>query len=35
MSGYFGGWLDRLIMRGSDVMFAFPDLLLAIAIVAI
>lgn len=35
MSGYFGGWLDRIIMRGSDVMFAFPDLLLAIAIVAI
>jgi glutathione transport system permease protein len=35
ISGYFGGWLDRLIMRSSDVMFAFPDLLLAIAIVAI
>lgn len=35
MSGYFGGWLDRLIMRSSDVMFSFPDLLLAIAIVAI
>ncbi|MDN3020029.1 ABC transporter permease subunit [Paenibacillus sp. BSR1-1] len=35
LSGYFGGWLDRLIMRSSDVMFAFPDILLAIAIVAI
>ncbi|MDQ0857607.1 nickel transporter permease [Bacillus sp. V2I10] len=35
VSGYFGGWLDRIIMRSSDVMFAFPDLLLAIAIVAI
>lgn len=35
ISGYFGGWLDKLIMRSSDVMFAFPDLLLAIAIVAI
>lgn len=35
ISGYFGGWLDRLIMRSSDVMFAFPDLLLAISIVAI
>ncbi|WP_289138516.1 ABC transporter permease subunit [uncultured Brevibacillus sp.] len=34
-SGYYGGWMDRLIMRSSDVMFAFPDLLLAIAIVAI
>jgi glutathione transport system permease protein len=35
ISGYFGGWLDRIIMRSSDVMFAFPDILLAIAIVAI
>lgn len=34
ISGFFGGWLDKLIMRSSDVMFAFPDLLLAIAIVA-
>ncbi|KOP67849.1 glutathione ABC transporter permease [Bacillus sp. FJAT-18019] len=35
ISGYYGGWIDRLIMRGSDVMFSFPDLLLAIGIVAI
>lgn len=35
ISGYYGGWLDRIIMRGSDVMFSFPDLLLAIGIVAI
>lgn len=34
-SGYYGGWLDRIIMRGSDVLFSFPDLLLAIGIVAI
>ncbi|WP_251548904.1 ABC transporter permease [Neobacillus muris] len=35
ISGYFGGWLDRMIMRTSDVLFAFPDILLAIAIIAI
>ncbi|MFC0331568.1 ABC transporter permease [Paenibacillus sepulcri] len=35
LSGYYGGWTDKLIMRGSDVMFSFPDLLLAIGIVAI
>ncbi|MCS7464280.1 ABC transporter permease subunit [Paenibacillus doosanensis] len=35
LSGYYGGWLDRLIMRSSDVLFSFPDLLLAIGIVAI
>lgn len=35
LSGYFGGWIDRFIMRSSDVLFAFPDILLAIAIIAI
>ncbi|PYI55680.1 ABC transporter permease [Paenibacillus flagellatus] len=35
LSGYYGGWWDRLIMRSSDVLFSFPDLLLAIGIVAI
>lgn len=35
LSGYYGGWIDRLIMRGSDVLFSFPDILLAIGIVAI
>jgi peptide/nickel transport system permease protein len=32
ISGYFGGWLDTLIMRFMDVLLAFPSLLLAIAI---
>lgn len=35
LSGYYGGRLDHLIMRITDVMFAFPDLLLAILIMAI
>ncbi|QJB56744.1 ABC transporter permease subunit [Pseudodesulfovibrio sp. zrk46] len=35
VSGFFGGFLDGLIMRTSDVLFAFPGILLAIAIVAI
>ena len=34
ISGFFGGFLDGLIMRMSDVLFAFPGILLAIAIVA-
>ena len=33
-SGYFGGWLDMVIMRIIDVMLAFPGLLLAMGIVA-
>lgn len=35
VAGYFGGWLDTIMMRVVDVMFAFPVLLLALAIVAI
>ena len=35
VAGYAGGWLDLVLMRVVDVMFAFPVLLLALAIVAI
>jgi peptide/nickel transport system permease protein len=35
ISGYRGGWLDTVFMRIVDVMFAFPVLLLALAVVAI
>lgn len=31
-SGYFGGWWDAVVMRITDVMLAFPFLLLAIAL---
>ncbi|MCX7855221.1 MAG: ABC transporter permease [Anaerolineae bacterium] len=34
LAGYFGGWLDEVIMRLTDVFLAFPPLLLAIAIAA-
>ena len=35
VAGYYGGWIDGLLMRITDVMLAFPGLLLALAIVAI
>ncbi len=35
IAGYRGGWLDTVVMRVVDVMFAFPVLLLALAVVAI
>jgi peptide/nickel transport system permease protein len=35
LAGYRGGWLDTVVMRMVDVLFAFPVLLLALAIVAI
>lgn len=35
ISGFFGKWIDKAIMRFCDILFAFPDLILAIGIVAI
>jgi len=35
LAGYYGGIIESIVMRGSDILFAFPDILLAIAIVAI
>ncbi|HEY3366688.1 MAG TPA: ABC transporter permease [Symbiobacteriaceae bacterium] len=35
LAAYYGGWADMLIMRLTDIMFAFPDLLLAILIMGI
>ena len=35
LAGYYQGWWDRIVMRMSDVLFAFPGILLAIGIVAI
>ncbi|GAB2943515.1 glutathione ABC transporter permease GsiD [Hafnia psychrotolerans] len=35
MAGYYEGWWDRIIMRICDVLFAFPGILLAIAVVAV
>lgn len=33
VSGYAGGWLDRIVMRVVDVLWAFPFYVLVIAIV--
>jgi peptide/nickel transport system permease protein len=35
LSGYFGGWLDLLLMRAVDILLAFPGILLAIAFTAL
>ena len=34
LSGFYGGRLDNLLMRCLDIIFAFPAILLALAIVA-
>jgi peptide/nickel transport system permease protein len=35
LAGYFGGWVDDVIMRLADITLAFPFLLLAIAFLAV
>ncbi|MFA9443912.1 ABC transporter permease [Egicoccus sp. AB-alg6-2] len=35
LAGYRGGWIDTLWMRTMDVLFSFPVVLLAIALVAV
>lgn len=35
VAGCRGGWLDSLIMRAMDVLFAFPSILLALVIVSV
>ena len=34
MAGFAGGWLDAVLMRGVEILLAFPYLLLALGIVA-
>ena len=34
LSGYFRGWVDTLIMRLADILFAFPGLLFVLFIAA-
>lgn len=35
LAGFYGGWVDSVIMRVMDVVLAFPSLLLALVLVAI
>lgn len=35
IAGFYGGWIDTVIMRVMDVILAFPSLLLALVLVAI
>ncbi len=35
LAGYLGGWVDNLIMRFVDIIFAFPELILAILVASI
>ena len=35
LAGYAGGWLERIIMRGNDVLFSFTEVLIALSAVAV
>ncbi len=35
LTGYYGGWLDEVLMRVNDTILAFPSILLALVMVAI
>lgn len=33
LAGYFGGWVDQMLMRFVDIILAFPNIVLAIVLV--
>ena len=35
VTGYFGGWLDEILMRVNDALAAFPSVLLALVLISI
>ena len=35
IAGYFGGWIDAVLMRIADMMLAFPGLVLALAVAGV
>lgn len=35
IAGYFGGWIDLLLMRITDIFLGFPAIVLSLAIVAV
>lgn len=35
VAGYFGGWIDEIVMRVTDIFLSFPPLLLAIVVAVV
>jgi peptide/nickel transport system permease protein len=35
LAGYLGGWVDQLLMRITDMFYAFPGFLIALSLVAV
>ena len=35
LTGYFGGWIDEIVMRINDIILSFPSILLALIFVSV
>lgn len=35
LTGYYGGWLDEVLMRVTDIVTAFPSILLALVLISL
>ena len=35
LAGYYGGWIDSIIMRAVDIMLSIPTIFLVLAVIAI
>lgn len=35
LSGYFGGWVDRIVMRIVDILFAIPTMMVALSVIGL
>jgi peptide/nickel transport system permease protein len=35
LAGFYGGWIDEILMRFTDIILAFPGLILAMALVVV
>lgn len=35
IAGYFGGWLEKIMMRSMDVLFSFTEIVIALSLVAV
>src|SRR4051812_48544479 len=35
LAGFYGSWVDEVLMRLTDIVLAFPDIVLAVVIVAV
>ncbi len=35
LAGFYGGWVDQLVMRATDILYAIPNIMIAVVIVSL